>query len=52
MSKVHKAIASLAKFQENSDDVEQLTTEELSEIEGGTNISCQISNTSCKPKQE
>ena len=52
MSNILKAVKTMANIQENSEGVEQLTSEELEAIEGGTNISCQISNTSCKPKQE
>jgi hypothetical protein len=48
MSKVQKAIETLAKFQENSEGVEQLTPAELDEIEGGWNISCTVSNSGCK----
>ena len=49
MSKVQKAIATLAKFQESSDGVEQLSPAELDEIEGGGfNISCTVTNSGCK----
>jgi bacteriocin-like protein len=47
MSNIQKAIKSMANIQESSEEVEQLTSEELEEIEGGFNIGCKVQNTGC-----
>lgn len=47
MSNILKAIKSMANIKESFEEVEQLTTEELEEIEGGFNIGCKVQNSGC-----